>query len=182
MKRILLAALGSVSMLAATPALAQGQGQGGPPAGNPGQGMGGGHGMGGSHGMGGMGGMGGIDETGATMRSEGRLNSRALDHANPIAIERANANSVLAGDNVVSGPLTGLNVGDPIFAMVDGTLQSVGTVFRIVPTNSGQVSNVLVRLSDGRVVPLAPGSLSLDTTTNQWTALTTRSRDNRRRN
>lgn len=89
-----------------------------------------------------------------SMKAKGRSNSQGRAHASPRALERASERSVLAGDSVVSGPLAGLAVGTPIH--VNGEV--AGTVERIVPSDS-RVSNVLVRLNSGRIVPLAPGSL-----------------------
>ena len=104
---------------------------------------------------------------GATMRAQGRLNSQGPANASARGIERSSVNSVLKGSTVVAGPLTGLDGGDTVHATVDGSLQPVGTVERIVPDTDGRVRNVLVRLSDGRVVPLDPASLS--DSSGQWT-------------
>lgn len=91
------------------------------------------------------------------------------------AISRANAGSLLRSRTVVEGPLAGLSVGSQV--MFDGGV--AGTVERIVPNRNGRVRNVLVRLNDGRIVPLAPGSLAFDGSA--WTATTLRPNANRRR-
>ena len=98
------------------------------------------------------------------------------------AAARAEARSVVRGSNVVSGPLTGLDPGDAVYGTVNGSLQQVGSVERIVPRADGRVSNILVRTLDGRILPLAPGSITLDAGSGQWTALSLRPSANRRRN
>ena len=104
-----------------------------------------------------------LDETGTSARAKGRANSQAALHASPRAKERANANSAVHGNTVVVGPLSGLAVGTPV-RMGD----VMGTVERIVPGGDRRVSNVLVRTSDGRIVPLDPDSLTSDG--NSWSA------------
>ena len=98
------------------------------------------------------------------------------------ATGRAESKSVLRGSNVVAGPLTGLDPGDAVYGTVNGSLQQVGSVERIVPRADGRVSNILVRTLDGRILPLAPGSITLDAGSGQWTALSLRPSPNRRRN
>lgn len=87
----------------------------------------------------------------------------------------ARAGSLLSGGTVVSGPLTGLSVGAPVH--LGGEV--AGTVERIVPAGGREVRNVLVRTSDGRIVPLAPGSLAFDGS--GWTATSLDPSANRRR-
>lgn len=175
MRKFIITTLSCAALAAAAPALAQGRGggAGGPP---PGAGAGGGMGMpgmgmpggvgrgmgmpgGGGPGMGMPSGRGGISETGAMMRDRGRLNSRARQNAADIAIQRANRNSVLRGSTVVAGPLVGLGEGAQV---LDSNGIPIGTVARIVPSRDGVVRNVLVRAIDGRVYPLAPGSVMFD--------------------
>lgn len=107
---------------------------------------------------------------GAAMRAKGRANSQGPAHASARGIERSSTSSVLKGSTVVAGPLTGLDPGDTVFANVDGTMQEVGTVRKIVPGRNGRVSNVLVRTSDGRTLPLSPASLTADAG-GGWTAV-----------
>ena len=100
--------------------------------------------------------------------SQRRQKSQGPAHASPRALERANANSVLAGNTVVVGPLAGLSVGTPIRIGND----VLGTVERIVPGGERRVSNVLVRTTDGRMVPLDPHSLTSDGSS--WSATSRR--------
>ncbi|HET7817643.1 MAG TPA: hypothetical protein VFK58_08720 [Sphingomicrobium sp.] len=116
----------------------------------------------------------------AALKSD-RSASRAAAKAQRSA-SKAEARSVLRGSNVVAGPLTGLDPGDLVYGTVNGSFQQVGSVERIVPSVDGRVRNVLVRTVDGRILPLAPGSLTLDSASGEWTAVSLRPNANRRRN
>ncbi len=94
----------------------------------------------------------------ASMPAQRRQKSQGAAHASPRALERASANSVLHDDVVVAGPLTGLSVGSQV--MLDNG--RMGAVERIVPSSGRRVSNVLVRTSDGRIVPISPERLTLE--------------------
>lgn len=109
-----------------------------------------------------------VNAAGGAARVKGRANSQGPAHASARALERANANSVLAGGRVVEGPLTGLAAGTPV-QFDNGAL---GVVERITPSSGGNARNVLVRLSDGRIVPLRPSRLS--ETGGVWTATSRR--------
>lgn len=98
----------------------------------------------------------GIAAVGEQDRSTRRAKSKGPAHASPRALQRASSNSVLAGQRVVDGQLTGLEVGTPVH--VNGV--RIGTVERIVPAER-QVSNVLVRTISGRIIPISPGKLNL---------------------
>lgn len=107
--------------------------------------------------------------------------SKAAKSARTAHKATARANSMLRGTSVVAGPLTGLDPGDAVYGTVNGSMQQVGSVERIVPRADGRVGNVLVRTVDGRILPLSPGSLSLDSASGQWTAVSLRPNSNRAR-
>ena len=98
-----------------------------------------------------------------------RAKSQGPANASARAIERASPRSVLGQSSVVAGPLAGLDVGDELFGMRDGSSYRIGSVDRIVPGGDGRVGNVLVRTVDGRVVPVAPRSIAFDSASGQWT-------------
>lgn len=97
------------------------------------------------------------------------------------AASKADARSLLSGSSVVAGPLAGLDPGDAVYGTVNGTVQQIGSVERIVTGVDGRVRNILVRTTDGRILPLAPGSVTLDSASGQWTAVSLRPNANRRR-
>jgi hypothetical protein len=99
---------------------------------------------------------------GTTTRAGARANSQGPAHASATGIAHANSNSVLSGTTVVAGPLTGLVAGAPVMG-ADG--MRVGTISRIVASPDGMVRNVLVRTTDGRIIPLAANSLQLNGST-----------------
>ena len=147
-------------------------GAGGPPSGMGGPGNAGGFGMGGPGGMGGMnggmngsmgvgnGGLGGINDIGSAMRDQGRLNSRALDHASTTGIDHANQNSVLAGTSstrtVTGGALAGLTTGTTLYS--NGA--AVGTVQQIRVTGRGSVAVVVVKGTNGGMYAVPANKLS----------------------
>jgi hypothetical protein len=139
--RILTAALAGAALSIAAPALAK-----------PGGGHGGGNG-GGVHVGAGVG-----HDRGVTTRTDARVNSRGPMHASDRAISRANGNSVLAG-TVRTRALVGLGTG---MTVRDTNGVTIGTVSRVLRSGDGTVRNVLVRSATGqRIIPLAPGTLSV---------------------
>jgi hypothetical protein len=181
MKRLtFLTSIAAASIVAAAPALAA-------PGGSHGGGdRGGGLGAGinaGSIGLGGPGGM------GTTMREMGRENSRALDHANPKALDRVNSNSVLSSEAVtgtripdsatkIRGKasaetrtststamdtsrtrLTGVETG---MAVVDTGGATVGTVTGVTTKGNGSIRTVQVTLTSGQIITLSPNGLTLN--------------------
>jgi len=142
--RTILLALASASLLAGTPAIAQGRGGG----------HGGGHG-GGAAAHGGMGGTGhGID-----VRTDARANSQGPTHASDRAIERADQNSVLYGTTRSRSDLSLLRTGLTLRTSGGTTL---GTIRRINRSRDGTIRNVLVQSGTGmRTIPVAPNTLSI---------------------
>ena len=112
---------------------------------------------------------------GVTTRTGARANSQGPAHASATGIAHANGNSVLSGATVVAGPLTGLIAGASV---VGANGMPVGTVSRIVASPDGTVRNVLVRSTDGRIIPLEVSSLQLSGST--LTALSLRPNYGRR--
>lgn len=87
------------------------------------------------------------------------VNRKGPVHASPTGIAKANANSVLKGNVVVGGSLTGLTTG---MHVVDANGVMIGTVSKILTASDGRVVNVLVTPHEGsRTIPMSPGSLSV---------------------
>ena len=156
-RNAIIVALTSAAVCISTPAVAQGQAHGG---------HGGGAGNGGVHGNAGMNGsagmgmdMRGISDVGSMNRADARLNSQGPMHASETGIAHASANSVLSGDTVVGGPLTGLTVGAEV---VDSTGARIGTVERVASSSDGTIRRILVRSTNGhRMITLSPANVSL---------------------
>lgn len=128
-------------------------------------GYGAGGGMGGyGGGMGAGGGMGGFhngSDNGSQHSSDGRANSRGLDHASATGIANANLNSVLAGTtaatSVTHGALTGLTTGMTLYS--NGT--AVGTVQQIRTKGDGSVAVALVKGVNGGMYAVPANKLSM---------------------
>lgn len=99
---------------------------------------------------------------------DARVNSKGALNASPTGILKSSAKSVLKGNTVIGGPLTGLTTG---MHVVDANGVMIGTVSKILTANDGRIVNVLVTPHEGnRTIPMSPSSLSVSggvvTTTN----------------
>lgn len=97
-----------------------------------------------------------------------RTNSQGLMHASFTAIERANSRSALARDAVRASALPGLSTGLTVKGRGGAT---VGTVSRIVTGTDGKIRLVVASSTSGRMIRLAPNTLSVSGSTVTTTML-----------
>ena len=96
--------------------------------------------------------------TNVSTKSKALENSQGPANASPTGIAHANENSVLARGAVASSTLPGLTTG---LVVNNSTGTQVGTVTKVITGPNNTIRAVVVTTTSGKVVTLAPSTLTI---------------------